>query len=139
LNREIRLAEPNLIPLGREEARRGRPTPDVTRRHALDRPSTTDKEIVAVLSEHRLATTQICTLLESSTSGPPATGSIVSWKLGLCGGHQATWARPLTHWWPSRLADAFHRGVEPQRVGNGKNQRYKIPALVRTGGQWRFP
>src|SRR5918994_4024442 len=54
----IPLAEPNK----REQARKVR---TVSRRAALDQLSATDRDIVAVLSEHRVATTQqIATLLE---------------------------------------------------------------------------
>jgi hypothetical protein len=86
---------------------------------ALDQLSSTDREIVAVLSEHRVATTQqICTLGEL----PERTARYRLdrlWKLGLCGGRQpyADKGSAPYHWWPSRLADAFHRGRELPRGG----------------------
>ena len=91
----------------------------VTRRAALDQLSATDREIVAVLSEHRVATTQqISTLLEL----PERTARYRLdrlWKLGMCGGRQpyADQGSAPYHWWPSRLADAFHRGKELPRGG----------------------
>jgi DNA-binding Lrp family transcriptional regulator len=81
---------------------------------ALDQLSATDRDIVAVLSEHRVATTQqISTLLEL----PERTTRYRLdrlWKLGMCGGRQpyADQGSAPYHWWPSRLADAFHRGKE---------------------------
>lgn len=86
----------------------------VSRRVALDQLSATDREIVAVLSEHRVATTQqISTVLEI----PERTARYRLdrlWKLGMCGGRQpyADQGSAPYHWWPSRLADAFHRGRE---------------------------
>jgi hypothetical protein len=74
---------------------------------------------VAVLSEHRVATTQqISTVLEL----PERTARYRLdrlWKLGLCGGRQpyADKGSAPYHWWPSRLADAFHRGRELPRGG----------------------
>jgi DNA-binding Lrp family transcriptional regulator len=91
----------------------------VSRRAALDQLSATDREIVAVLSEHRVATTQqISTLLEL----PERTARYRLdrlWKLGICGGRQpyADQGSAPYHWWPSRLADAFHRGKELPRGG----------------------
>jgi DNA-binding Lrp family transcriptional regulator len=91
----------------------------VSRRAALDQLSATDREIVAVLSEHRVATTQqISTLLEL----PERTARYRLdrlWKLGMCGGRQpyADQGSAPYHWWPSRLADAFHRGKELPRGG----------------------
>lgn len=91
----------------------------VSRRVALDRLSATDREIVAVLSEHRVATTQqISTLLEL----PERTARYRLdrlWRLGMCGGRQpyADVGSAPYHWWPSRLADAFHRGRELPRGG----------------------
>ncbi len=91
----------------------------VSRRVAVDQLSSTDREIVAVLSEHRVATTQqICTLLEL----PERTARYRLdrlWKLGMCGGRQpyADQGSAPYHWWPSRLADAFHRGAELPRGG----------------------
>jgi DNA-binding Lrp family transcriptional regulator len=86
---------------------------------ALDQLSSTDKEIVAVLSEHRVATTQqISTLLKL----PERTARYRLdrlWKLGMCGGRQpyADQGSAPYHWWPSRFADAFHRGAELPRGG----------------------
>ncbi|HYV01419.1 MAG TPA: replication-relaxation family protein [Actinomycetota bacterium] len=86
---------------------------------ALDQLSSADREIVAVLSEHRVATTQqISTLLKL----PERTARYRLdrlWKLGLCGGRQpyADQGSAPYHWWPSRLADAFHRGNELPRGG----------------------
>jgi len=91
----------------------------VSRRAALDQLSATDREIVAVLSEHRVATTQqIATLLEL----PERTARYRLdrlWRLGMCGGRQpyADQGSAPYHWWPSRLADAFHRGREIPRGG----------------------
>jgi hypothetical protein len=91
----------------------------VDRRQALEKLSGTDREIVAVLSEHRVATTQqIQTLLQI----PERTARYRLdrlWKLGLCGGRQpfAEKGSAPYHWWPSRLADAFHRGRELPRGG----------------------
>jgi hypothetical protein len=91
----------------------------VSRRAALDQLSATDREIVAVLSEHRVATTQqISTLLEL----PERTARYRLdrlWRLGMCGGRQpyADQGSAPYHWWPSRLADAFHRGRELPRGG----------------------
>lgn len=91
----------------------------VSRRVALDQLSATDRDIVAVLSEHRVATTQqISTLLEL----PERTARYRLdrlWKLGMCGGRQpyADQGSAPYHWWPSRLADAFHRGRELPRGG----------------------
>jgi len=100
----------------REQARKVR---TVSRRAALDQLSATDREIVAVLSEHRVATTQqISTLLEL----PERTARYRLdrlWRLGMCGGRQpyADQGSAPYHWWPSRLADAFHRGAELPRGG----------------------
>lgn len=100
----------------REQARKVR---SVSRRVALDQLSATDREIVAVLSEHRVATTQqIVTLLQV----PERTARYRLdrlWKLGMCGGRQpyADQGSAPYHWWPSRLADAFHRGRELPRGG----------------------
>jgi len=86
---------------------------------ALDQLSSTDREIVAVLSEHRVATTQqISALLEL----PERTARYRLdrlWRLGMCGGRQpyADQGSAPYHWWPSRLADAFHRGRELPRGG----------------------
>jgi len=72
-----------------------------------------------VLSEHRVATTQqISTLLEL----PERTARYRLdrlWRLGMCGGRQpyADQGSAPYHWWPSRLADAFHRGAELPRGG----------------------
>jgi DNA-binding Lrp family transcriptional regulator len=91
----------------------------VSRRVALDQLSATDRDIVAVLSEHRVATTQqIATLLEL----PERTARYRLdrlWRLGMCGGRQpyADQGSAPYHWWPSRLADAFHRGQELPRGG----------------------
>jgi DNA-binding Lrp family transcriptional regulator len=91
----------------------------VSRRAALDQLSATDREIVAVLSEHRVATTQqISTVLEL----PERTARYRLdrlWRLGMCGGRQpyADQGSAPYHWWPSRLADAFHRGKELPRGG----------------------
>jgi hypothetical protein len=91
----------------------------VNRRAALDQLSATDREIVAVLSEHRVATTQqISTLLEI----PDRTARYRLdrlWRLGMCGGRQpySDQGSAPYHWWPSRLADAFHRGRELPRGG----------------------
>jgi hypothetical protein len=104
---------------GRENRERARKVRAVSRRVALDQLSTTDREIVAVLSEHRVATTQqISTVLEV----PERTARYRLdrlWKLGLCGGRQpyADKGSAPYHWWPSRLADAFHRGRELPRGG----------------------
>lgn len=74
---------------------------------------------MAVLSEHRVATTQqIGTLLEL----PERTARYRLdrlWRLGMCGGRQpyAYQGSAPYHWWPSRLADAFHRGRELPRGG----------------------
>ena len=79
----------------------------------------TDREIVAVLSEHRVATTQqISTVLEL----PERTARYRLdrlWRLGMCGGRQpyADQGSAPYHWWPSRLADMFHRGKELPRGG----------------------
>lgn len=100
----------------REQARKVRA---ISRRAAIDQLSATDREIVAVLSEHRVATTQqISTLLEL----PERTARYRLdrlWKLGMCGGRQpyADQGSAPYHWWPSRLADAFHRGRELPRGG----------------------
>jgi DNA-binding Lrp family transcriptional regulator len=107
---------PSAGPKDREQARKVRA---VTRRAALDQLSATDREIVAVLSEHRVATTQqISTLLEL----PERTARYRLdrlWRLGMCGGRQpyADQGSAPYHWWPSRLADAFHRGRELPRGG----------------------
>jgi Replication-relaxation len=91
----------------------------VSRRVALDQLSGTDREIVAIMSEHRVATTQqISTLLEL----PERTARYRLdrlWKLGMCGGRQpyADQGSAPYHWWPSRLTDAFHRGRELPRGG----------------------
>lgn len=91
----------------------------VDRREALNRLSATDRDIVAILSEHRVATTQqIQTLLRI----PERTARYRLdrlWRLGLCGGRQpfAEKGSAPYHWWPSRLADAFHRGRELPRGG----------------------
>jgi hypothetical protein len=63
-------------------------------------------------------TQQICTLVEL----PERTARYRLdrlWKLGLCGGRQpyADKGSAPYHWWPSRLADAFHRGRELPRGG----------------------
>jgi DNA-binding Lrp family transcriptional regulator len=86
---------------------------------ALDQLSATDREIVAVLSEHRVATTQqISSVLEL----PERTARYRLdrlWRLGMCGGRRpyADQGSAPYHWWPSRLADAFHRGRELPRGG----------------------
>ena len=86
---------------------------------AVGQLSSTDRQIVAVLSEHRVATTQqISTVLEL----PERTARYRLdrlWKLGMCGGRQpyADQGSAPYHWWPSRLADAFHRGAELPRGG----------------------
>jgi Replication-relaxation len=107
---------PSAGPKEREQARKVR---TVSRQAALDQLSATDREIVAVLSEHRVATTQqIVTLLEL----PERTARYRLdrlWKRGKCGGRQpyADQGSAPYHWWPSRLADAFHRGRELPRGG----------------------
>jgi hypothetical protein len=104
---------------GREIREKARKVRAVSRRVALDQLSATDREIVAILSEHRVATThQISTLLEL----PERTTRYRLdrlWKLGMCGGRQpyADLGPAPYHWWPSRLADAFHRGRELPRGG----------------------
>jgi DNA-binding Lrp family transcriptional regulator len=91
----------------------------VSRRAALDQLSATDRDIVAVLSEHRVATTQqISTVLDL----PERTARYRLdrlWRLGMCGGRQpySDHGSAPYHWWPSRLADAFHRGKELPRGG----------------------
>jgi Replication-relaxation len=108
--------EPSGGPGGREKARKVRA---VSRRAALDQLSATGREIVAVLSEHRVATTQqISTVLEL----PERTARYRLdrlWRLGMCGGRQpySDHGSAPYHWWPSRLADAFHRGKELPRGG----------------------
>ena len=82
-----RSSSQSLIPSARPEKReQARKVRTVTRRAALDQLSATDREIVAVLSEHRVATTQqISTLLEL----PERTARYRLdrlWKLGMCGG-----------------------------------------------------
>jgi hypothetical protein len=77
--------EPSGRPKDREQARKVR---TVSRRAAVDQLSATDREIVAVLSEHRVATTQqISTLLELSERTARYRLDRV-WKLGMCGGRQ---------------------------------------------------
>jgi DNA-binding Lrp family transcriptional regulator len=108
--------EPSGGPHNREQARKVR---TVNRRAAVEQLSATDREIVAVLSEHRVATTeQIATLLEL----PERTARYRLdrlWRLGMCGGRQpyADQGSAPYHWWPSRLADAFHRGRELPKGG----------------------
>lgn len=108
--------EPSGGPVDRERARKVR---TVSRRVALDQLSATDREIVAVLAEHRVATTQqISTVLEL----PERTARYRLdrlWRLGMCGGRQpyADQGSAPYHWWPSRVADAFHRGRELPRGG----------------------
>ncbi len=110
----------SLIPsAGAKEREQARKVRTVSRRAALDQLSGTDREIVAVLSEHRVATTQqIAVVLEL----PERTARYRLdrlWKLGMCGGRQpyADQGSAPYHWWPSRLADAFHRGRELPRGG----------------------
>jgi Replication-relaxation len=116
----LRSSSQSLKPSGGREDREGaRKVRAVSRRVALDQLSSTDREIVAVLSEHRVATTQqISTLLEL----PERTARYRLdrlWKFGMCGGRQpyADQGSAPYHWWPSRLADAFHRGKELPRGG----------------------
>jgi DNA-binding Lrp family transcriptional regulator len=116
----LRSSSQSLIPsAGPKEREQARKVRAVNRRVALDQLSATDREIVAVLSEHRVATTQqISTLLEL----PERTARYRLdrlWKLGMCGGRQpyADQGSAPYHWWPSRLADAFHRGRELPRGG----------------------
>jgi DNA-binding Lrp family transcriptional regulator len=95
---------------------------------ALDQLSSTDREIVAVLSEHRVATTQqISTLLEL----PERTARYRLdrlWRLGMCGGRQpyVDQGSAPYHWWPSRLADAFHRGAELPRGGEREDPQVQF-------------
>src|ERR671918_793514 len=110
----------SLIPLaGPNKPEQARKVRTVSRRAALDQLSATDRDIVAVLSEHRVATTQqISTLLEL----PERTARYRLdrlWRLGMCGGRQpyAHQGSAPYHWWASRLADPFHRGRELPRGG----------------------
>jgi Winged helix-turn-helix DNA-binding len=77
--------KPSGGPVGREKARKVRA---VSRRVAIDQLSATDRDIVAVLSEHPVATTQqISTLLEL----PERTARYRLdrlWRLGMSGGRQ---------------------------------------------------
>jgi hypothetical protein len=102
--------------MDREGARVAR---TVARRQAMDQLSTTDKEIVAVLSEHRVATTQQISALAELPERTARCRLDRLWKLGMCGGRQpyADQGSAPYHWWPSRLADAFHRGRELPRGG----------------------
>ena len=116
----LRSSSQSLIPsAGAKEREQARKVRTVSRRAALDQLSATDRDIVAVLSEHRVATTQqISTLLDL----PERTARYRLdrlWKLGMCGGRQpyADQGSAPYHWWPSRLADAFHRGKELPRGG----------------------
>ena len=116
----LRSSSQSLIPsAGAKEREQARKVRTVSRRAALDQLSGTDREIVAVLSEHRVATTQqIAVVLEL----PERTARYRLdrlWKLGMCGGRQpyADQGSAPYHWWPSRLADAFHRGRELPRGG----------------------
>src|SRR6266511_2207208 len=86
----LRSSSQSLIPwAGAKEREQARKVRTVSRRAALDQLSATDREIVAVLSEHRVATTQqISSLLE--LPGRTARYRLDRlWKLGMCGGAPA--------------------------------------------------
>ena len=108
--------EPSGRPKDREHARKVR---TVRRRVALDQLSARDREIVAVLSEQRVATTQQIAMLLDLPERTARYRLDRLWKLGMCGGRQpyADQGSAPYHWWPSRLADAFHRGRELPRGG----------------------
>jgi hypothetical protein len=86
---------------------------------ALDQLSATDREIAAVLSEHRVATTQQISMVLELPERTARYRLDRLWRLGMCGGRQpyADQGSAPYHWWPSRLADAFHRGKELPRGG----------------------
>jgi hypothetical protein len=95
------------------------------RREALDQLSATDREIVAILSEHRVVTTQQVQTLLGVPERTVRYRLDRLWRLGLCGGRQpyAEKGSAPYHWWPSRLADAFHRGRELPRGGEREDPR----------------
>jgi hypothetical protein len=135
---KLRSSSLSLEPSGRAEGRSpARRVRLVGRREALNQLSGTDREIVAILSEHRVATTQqVQTLLEI----PERTARYRLdrlWKLGLCGGRQpyAEKGSAPYHWWPSRLADAFHRGRELPRGGEREDpeEAFLLHAAAITG------
>jgi hypothetical protein len=113
---------PSAGPKDREQARKVRA---VTRRAALDQQSATDREIVAVLSSIAWPRPSRSPRCWNSQSGGPGTGWTACGDLGCAGGAQpyAHQGSAPYHWWPSRLADAFHRGRELPRGGEREEPR----------------
>src|SRR4029453_5923625 len=73
---------------GAEERERARKVRAVSRRVALDQLSATDREIAAVLSEHRVATTQQISMVLELPERTARYRLDRLWRLGMGGGRQ---------------------------------------------------
>lgn len=104
---------------GTEIAERVRRVRPITRPQALARLSDEDREMLGVLVEHRVVTTQ---QMHTLTGIPERTVRYRLnrlWLNGLAGGVQPYRAKGSApyHWYPSRAADAFVRGKPLPRGG----------------------
>lgn len=91
----------------------------VSSKKSLHLLSDTDHDIITLLSEHRVVTTQQLQTLLGIPERTVRYRLERLWELGLVGGMQpyAERGSSPTHWWPSRTADAYARGLPLPRGG----------------------